>query len=793
MNDNIKKEAEAIPLSDSVRPEAQTAADSAVKMTAVPAAGTALAVPVADPEIVKAKEAEVERGIAGLVSYLDKESQAEVLEAYRFAAAAHRKQLRLSGDPYVVHLLEVDKILAQYRLDKVTLMVGLMHDLIEEKTGVTLEQIKERFGEEIASLIDSVTKLTTMCSRQSHEVSRNDNLSHLGKEAAIENVRNIFLAVSRDLRVILVKFADRLHNLRTLEFCTPGVQKSIALETLDIFAPMASRLGIWEFKAEMENIAFRYAHPDEYKKLSGELDALRPKYEEAMNEIVAALRRRLGEQHIKNEIEYRFKHIFSIYRKLVRDRKTLEQVYDLAAIRVIVPTVEDCYMIFGVVHSMWSPMMDRIKDYIARPKPNNYRCLHTTVIGPHGLPLEVQIRTFEMHRVNEVGVAAHWAYKEGKASAGKGSGLFAEIHPWIRALLDWHGDSRDIGGHVKVNPLSSEVFVLTPNMDVIDLPAGSTPIDFAYRVHTEVGHRCVGALVNKKMVPLTYKLASGDIVEIQTSKNGTPSRDWLRVCASHQALCKIRAWFKRERRDENIVRGRESVRAELKRLRQEELLNNEELLLKAAGQLSFVSVDDLMASVGYGETSPQQAVSRLQSLLPKGEVLPPSFSADGSELVKRRKSSGREIIVEGFDTILTKMSHCCAPVPGDDIVGYITMGKGVSVHRRDCSGFAHLAKTHPERVIECHWNAEQAAAGSNSAYAVQVVVEATDRSGLVGDLLSGLGDIRIPVRSCQALTSGSFAKVTLTVEVSGRKQLEDALKRLRGVRSVSGASRLRNR
>lgn len=757
-------------------------------------------------------------------SYIDDKGQERLKKALDLAFRAHDGQVRLSGDPYIEHLVEVTKILASYRLDCTTLCTGLLHDLVEENTGVSLEYVTEHFDKELSDLIGDVTNLTKRFAREETKQEQNKEdgkkngkkgakkaenkasgkseevakkFTRLGgKEAADENLRKIFLVMARDLRAILVKFADRLHNLRTLEFCAPEVQTTIANETLDIFAPIASRLGVWEFKAELENLAFKYARPEEYRDLSRELEAVRPTFVAVMDKIVATLREKLAELHVENELEYRFKHLYSIYRKKVRSHKSLAEIYDLAAIRVLVPTVEDCYMIFGLVHSLWSPMNGRIKDYIAHPKPNNYRCLHTTVIGPDEVPVEIQIRTFEMHKVNEVGVAAHWAYKEGKVSADKSRrDVFAELYPWIRALFDCSGESgesSEVGEHVKFSVPSNEVFAFTPLGDVVNLPMGSTPIDFAYRVHSEVGNRCVGALVNDRMVPLTYKLYTGDRVEIKTAKNGTPSRDWLRICASHQALSKIRAWFKRERREENIVCGREAVKAELKRLRLADLLNNEEVMLQAANQLSFLTGDDLLASVGYGETSALQAVSRIQSVLPKQEALPEIPLPENAQQVTKRTGPGHEVIVENVDTILTKMARCCMPVPGDEIIGYITVGSGVSVHRRDCLNFAHLAAIHPERIVKCAWNSCAMQAASKT-YWVHIVIEAWDRSGLVGDLLACLTEIRVNVKSCQALTSGEKAKVKLSVEVTGNKQLEEALKRLRGVKGVFSAVRSRNR
>ena len=741
-------------------------------------------------------EAEIEKSALKACEYLDEEGRGLVMKALRCAVFAHRGAMRLSGEPYITHVWEVAKILLSYKLDAFTAATGFLHDVIEEKTPISLEYIKLNFGKELADLVSDVTKLTNLFSRQEREVRRSGD-AQKWRDASIENLRRIFLAMAKDLRVILVKFADRLHNLRTLDYCDESVQKSIALESLDIFAPIASRLGIWEFKAEMENLGFKYAYPEEFKSLTEEISALRPTFVSVLENVVKIVKDKLNSMHIENEVEYRFKHLYSVFRKRVRTGKKLSEVYDLAALRIIVPSVEDCYMIFGIIHSMWSPMNGRIKDYIARPKPNNYRCLHTTVFGPDGVPLEIQIRTVEMHRINEVGVAAHWAYKEGRASVGKNNkNVFAQLYPWIRGLFNSQRDSSDpdIGDHVKVELMNREVFVFTPQGDLIDLKAGSTPIDFAYRIHTNLGHKCVGAIVNDRMVPLTHKLENADVVSIQTSKNGTPSRDWLRVCVTHQALSKIRAWFKKECREENLVRGRETLKAELRKNRMEELFNNEELMLKTANNMSFVGIDDLLASIGYGEYSALQVAGRLQNLAAKNvlnqqtaEIFPNS-----EEEIPAKKSAkpGREIIVEGMDTILTKLAHCCTPVPGDSIVGYITIGKGISVHRSGCQNLAGLQKSHPERLVKCQWNKASARA---SAYSVHIIVEAWDRSGLMADLLSCLGDVKIKVKSCQAFSAGDRAQVKMSIEVSDGEQMEMAVRCLRSVRNVISASRIKSR
>ncbi|MBQ7529477.1 bifunctional (p)ppGpp synthetase/guanosine-3',5'-bis(diphosphate) 3'-pyrophosphohydrolase [bacterium] len=747
-------------------------------------------------------ERNIENELIESCKYLDAQGLESVRKAYHFAALAHRGQMRLSGDPCIVHLWEATKILLKYKLDPIIISTCLMHDLIEENTGVTLDFIKENFGSEQAMLIKNVTKLTGLFSEQEKEEIRKEKIAKKSKtrsdsleKSSVENLRKIFLAMSRDLRVIIVKFADRLHNLRTLEYCDPLVRQSIARESLDIFVPIASRLGIWEFKAEMENLAFQYAYPEEYKKLTDELNILRPRYEKALEKVVEIIKERLEEMNTRNEIEYRFKSLYSVFRKMKKAGKTLAEVYDLVALRIMVGSKGSCYKILGEIHQIWTPMDNRIKDYIARPKDNNYQCLHTTITGPDDVPLEVQIRTFEMHRVNEIGVAAHWAYKEGHSADKNSRDIFAQIHPWIRALFNWQNEGGNevessLSQHVKVDLLKKDIFAFTPVGDVINLPVGSTPIDFAYRIHTDVGHRCVGAIVNGKMVSLDYKLATADVVEIKTAKNGIPSRDWLRICASHQAISKIRAWFKKERRDENILRGREAFKSEAKRLRLVDLSTNEELLLKVAQHLSFLSIDDLMASIGYGENTAAQILGRMQNMLPKTLPEPeveentslPTSSAD-----LKQAGSKREIIIQGIDTMLTKMAQCCTPVPGDKIIGYVTIGKGVSIHRSDCINLADLQRLHPERIVQCQWN-KRVNVASNT-YTVQLNVDAWDRNGLVADLLSCLKDIKVKVKSCQANTIRDKARVKLTIEVTNSLQMEESLKALRGVRSVSSATR----
>ncbi len=707
-----------------------------------------------------------------------------VARAFLLAEERHRPQTRSSGEPYITHPVAVSHILADYGLDAPTIAAALMHDVVED-TPTTLEEMQQRFGAEITMLVDGVTKLTSISSRQ----GRDAPTPRSKQEAQAENLRKIFLAMARDLRVILIKLADRLHNLRTLGALRPQKQEAIATETLEIFAPIASRLGVYQMKVELEDLSFRYRYPREYAELQAGLDQLRPVLEGAIEKASTTIRDRLEQMHITARLEWREKHLYSTFRKTQRTQRPLEDIYDLLALRVIVDKVEDCYSILGLIHSIWVPMKDRIKDYIAVPKSNNYRSLHTTVYGPGDHPLEIQIRTSEMHHVNEMGIAAHWAYKEGKTAPSKDSALFKEIYPWIRAILDWDAQTRDAREYVdnlKVDLLSNEVFVFTPGGDVIDLPTGSVPIDFAYRVHTQVGHRCIGAKVNGKMVPFDYKLQNADVVEVLTSKNGTPSLDWLRICGSNAARNKIRNWFKKERREENVIRGRDILRRELSKQRMDGVLNDEDVMLKIARALNFEKSDDMLASLGFGETSLAQFFGRLREELPKEDsqtLLP------GPRRPSHKKRSGQPVRVRGIENILIRFSKCCAPVPGDPVVGYITLGKGVSVHVRDCPNFAAMVEKAPERVIEVEWDNPS----ESSNFMVELEIDAWDRAGLLQDIMAVLSDSRVPARTCRAWTKKDRAFLKLGVEIVHKRQLDDLIKRIAKVRDVMNVGRLQSK
>lgn len=720
--------------------------------------------------------------VASLESYLTEVDLALVERAFRLAQERHRPQVRASGEPYILHPIEVATILAAYHLDPPTIAASLLHDTVED-TETKLDELEETFGAEISLLVDGVTKLTAISARQ----GRDSPTPRSKQMAAAENLRKIFLAMTKDLRVILIKLADRLHNLRTLGSLRPEKQRRIAGETLEIFAPIASRLGVFEMKRELEDLCFMYMYPEEHAELKEAVEGLAEIREASLQEAVELIQGKLEKLDIVAHIEWREKHLYSTFRKMERTGRTLEEVYDLVALRVVVPRVEDCYSVLGAIHSIWIPLKDRIKDYIAVPKSNNYRSLHTTIFGPRQLPLEIQIRTDEMHQINEMGIAAHWAYKEGsgKAKASKESKLFKEIYPWIRAILDWQDDSRDAKEYIdnlKVDLLQNEVFVFTPQGDVVDLPAGSCPLDFAYRIHTEVGHRCVGAKVNSKMVPLTTVLQNADIVEIVTSKNSNPSLDWLRICKSNAARNKIRAWFKKEKREENVARGRDMLKRELGRQRMDNLSSDDPLLQKVAGKLNFVEVDDLLASLGYNETSLPQVLARLRDELPKevSETILPT-----PRLNSIRPSRGRAVEVVGLDNILVKFARCCAPVPGDPIKGYITLGKGVSVHVEGCSNLTALLDSSPEREIEVRWDQPE----SSNGYQVDIELEAWDRSGLLSDVMGVINDNKVPTRACKAWTRKDTAYVRMSLDIANKRQLEELMKRLRRIRDVTQVNR----
>jgi GTP pyrophosphokinase len=691
-------------------------------------------------------------------------------KAFAMALKAHDGQHRMSGEDYIHHPLGVARILAELQIDADSIAASLLHDVVEDTT-ITLEQLEKEFGKEIAVLVDGVTKL-----------SRIEYKSK--EEQQMENYRKMFLAMAKDIRVVLIKLADRLHNMRTLKPMAPEKQKKIARETLEIYAPLAHRLGISNIKWELEDLAFRYLEPEQYYELVDQVRQKRQEREEIINEAMDILKEKLQEVEIHADIDGRPKHFYSIYKKMQRDRKELSEIYDLSAVRILVDSLKDCYGALGIVHMLWKPIPNRFKDFIAVPKSNMYQSLHTTVIGTRGQPIEIQIRTFEMHRVAEVGIAAHWKYKEGAKGPDKG---FDQKLSWMRQLLEWHQDLRDpheFVESVKLDVFSDEVFVFTPKGDVLDLPAGSGPLDFAYRVHTDVGHRCVGARVNGRMVPLETKLSNGDIVEIVTSKQGTPSRDWLNIVASPETRNKIRNWFKKEKRDENIIKGREALEKDSKRLGYEwKELSKGNRLEEISRRMNYSNDEDLYASIGFGGITVHAIMVKLIEQYKKEQKLtaPPDINQILAELKpKRSKSKGSHgILVKGEGGLMVRLARCCNPVPGDVIVGYITRGRGVSVHRADCSNISSDPDEY-ERIIEVEWDS-----GADDLYKVTIEITAMDRPGMLTDIMMVLAEHKINASTVNAKTfKDKRATISLCIDTRNTNQLENIMAKMKRVRDV---------
>ncbi len=714
------------------------------------------------------------------IEQYNKDCNMEMLKkAYLISKNAHSGQQRVSGEPFIVHPIEVAYILADLELDCTTIIAGLLHDTIEDTT-CTLEELKNDFGEEVANLVDGVTKL--------------GKISYTTKEEEqVENLRKMFMAMAKDIRVILIKLADRLHNMRTLRYMTPEKQLEKAKETLDIYAPIAHRLGIFRIKWELEDLCLKYIDQNGYNELVKQVTWKQKERENFIKEIIETLKEKTEELGIKATVEGRAKHFYSIYRKMKEQNRTIDQIFDLFAVRVIVDSVKDCYEILGLVHELYKPIPGRFKDYIAMPKPNMYQSLHTTVIGHQGQPFEVQIRTWEMHRVAEVGIAAHWKYKEGY----EGKSNLDDKLAWVRQLLEWQKempDEKEFVESLKIDLFNDEVFVFTPKGDVINLPKGSTPIDFAYAIHSAIGNKMVGAKVNQRIVPIEYKLNSGDIVEILTSQNSSgPSRDWLKIVKSSQAKNKIKQWFKKERREENIVRGKEMIDRELKKhgYTYSELFKPEwvEPLLK---KYTFSNLEDLYAGVGYGAITANKVVSRLKeehrkTLKAEKPLKDELEGALAKEEKKKKNAPINGIIVKGLDNCLVRLSRCCNPVPGDNIIGYITRGRGVSVHRSDCIN----VKNNPgeeERLIEVSWYKSK-----NTAYKTEIKIMANDRNGLVIDITNIINDEKIPLKGINARTSGDkIAIMYFTIEITDAEQLNKLIRKLKKIDSVFEVTRSKN-
>jgi len=690
---------------------------------------------------------------------------------YDLADTAHDGQLRASGEPYVVHPLAVADVLADLEMDRATIAAALLHDVVED-TVVTSDEVADRFGPEIAALVDGVTKLTRI-PYQSKE------------DAQVENLRKMFLAMAKDIRVIIIKLADRLHNMRTLGSLPPPKQQSIARETVEIYAPIAHRLGIWRMKWDLEDLALRYLDPDSYRDIADRVAKKRTEREETVSRVISELVSEFAKVGVKAEVTGRPKHFYSIHKKMTKGRD-FSTIYDLTAVRVIVDTVKDCYGALGVVHSLWKPLPGRFKDYIAMPKPNMYQSLHTTVVGPGGDPLEVQIRTLEMHRTSEYGIAAHWRYKEGSRTDN-----FEQKLTWLRSLLEWQNDMRDsrmFMENLKLDLFENQVFVFSPKGDVYSMTSGSTPLDFAYQVHTNVGNHCVGAKVNGKIVPLDYQLRNGDIAEILLNKSsGRPSLDWLSIVKTSGAKHKIKQWFRKEKKEENAVLGQEAVEAELSRQSLRPDVARGEAIEKIANRLNYTSVADLYAAIGFGDVNAGNVVQRLKDELKTYNVV--DFAAIAKPLPARRVARSKSgIRIAGVDDVLVRLSKCCSPVPGDPIMGFVTIGRGVSVHRADCPNVAYMNGA-PERILEAQW-----ADATSITHAVDIEIEATDRAGLLQDVMGVCSEMHTQVSTVNArVKRDKNALISLTAQISDLDHLHTLLRKFSNLKDVRAVYRVTKR
>ncbi|MBT9172382.1 MAG: GTP pyrophosphokinase [Syntrophomonadaceae bacterium] len=707
---------------------------------------------------------------AQVKAYYPTEPDWDVLEkAYRFAFDAHHEQKRFSGELYITHPLGVGRILAELEMDTDTIVAGLLHDVVED-TEATLEDIRREFGSEIAMLVDGVTKLSKLeyKSREEHQA---------------ENLRKMLLAMAKDIRVLLIKLADRTHNMRTLKFLTSIRQQQISRETLEIYAPLAHRLGIYKIKWELEDQAFRYLERDRYYQLVDKLAKKRREREAFIGQIVNNLQPKLAEVGITAQISGRPKHLYSIDQKMKTQEKELHEIYDLTAIRIIVDSLKDCYGALGIVHTLWKPIPGRFKDYIAMPKSNMYQSLHTTVMVGKNELLEAQIRTWEMHRTAEYGIAAHWRYKE---KGSKQNISFDDKLSWLRQILEMQQEAKDASEfmeNVKLDLFADEVFVFTPKGDVVELPAGSVPLDFAYKIHTDIGHRCIGARINGRLVPLDYALQTGEIVEIMTSKQGTPSRDWLNVVKSSGAKAKIRGWFKRLRREENLGKGKELLEKELRKQELDPQVFLKPSLIQEAGKkFNIFSEEDVYITVGLGGITPQQTVMRLKEEYRKKHGGPePEKPAEFKP--QKPGKAGKGVRIAGMDNLLVRFAKCCAPVPGDEILGLVTRGRGISIHRQDCSNVQ--SKVQPGRVLEAAWEE------SNGSYPVEIEVSAMDRPHILMDVVNAVSECKVNITAVNGKsTKDKMSVIQMTVMVRDKEHLDNILKHVSAVRDVFHTYRL---
>ncbi len=722
----------------------------------------------------------IEQLLAKASTYMRDQDLNRIREAYEFADQAHHGQVRKSGEPYILHPVAVAEILVNMEMDVTSIIAALLHDVVEDTT-VEVEQVRAIFGDTCAMLVDGLTKLEKIKFRSKEEQQN-------------ENYRKMFVAMAQDIRVILIKLADRLHNMRTLKFQSEEAQRRIAYETLEIFCPIAHRLGISAIKWEMEDIALRYLNPQQYYRIANLMKKKRAEREQYIAVVIGRITEKLEEMGIDGDISGRPKHIYSIYRKMTMRNKQFNEIYDLMAIRIIVDNIKDCYATLGIIHTLWKPMPGRFKDYVAMPKANMYQSLHTTVVGPNGEPTEVQIRTWEMHRTSEYGVAAHWAYKEGSAGP---SGNIEDKMGWFREILELQNEAEDASEFMeslKMDFFSDLVFVFTPKGEVIELPAGSVPLDFAYRIHTEVGNRTIGAKVNGRIVPLDHKLKTGDIVEILTSKHSYgPSQDWIKITKSSHARTKIKAWFKKERREENVVKGRDMLERELKRLGLEpSSWMAEDKLMEAASKFSFHDVEDMMSAIGFGGITAAQICTKLTEKMRR--------EAEAAQLIEltneptevkspgtRKKAATGGVTVKGIDNLLVRFARCCNPVPGDEIVGYITRGRGVSVHRQDCPNLpVEGQEDDAERVIEVEWEKS-----TESNYSVDIEITGYDHRGLLNEVLQAVAESKTNISAVTGRTGkNKMVIIHMTILIRNIEHLQSVVDKIKRVKDIYSVQRI---
>lgn len=708
--------------------------------------------------------------------------------AFETARGLHDGQLRKSGEPYLIHPIAVAKILAQLGMDDETIVGGLLHDVVED-TEYTREQLVEDFSEEVALLVDGVTKLGAI-------------KFDTKEEAQAENLRKMFLAMSKDIRVLIIKLADRLHNMRTLEFMRAEKKLEKARETLDIYAPLASRLGIYTVKFELEDISLKYLHPREYETLEIEVSEKKEQRVQFINQVIDEIKEALDQMNMQYDISGRSKHLYSVYKKMVLQHKQLDEIFDLTAVRIIVENVRDCYAVLGQVHTMWKPLPGRFKDYIAMPKPNMYQSLHTTVLGDNGEPFEIQIRTYEMHRVAEYGIAAHWKYKEGNTKSDQNNEDMKLA--WLRQTLEWQkelNDPKEFMETLKMDLFSSQVFVFTPKGEVIDLPAGSTPLDFAFKIHTAVGCKCVGAKVNGKMVTIDHTLNNGDIVEIVTSSNFSgPSVDWLKIAKSSTARNKIRQWLKKENKSDDVAKGKDSLDKYIRKKGFDpQQVGKSSYLSKAMREMNIATMDEVYAQISKGGT----VLSKYANLIfgyfaedkrieqRKEEEKQKALLANDAKKEKldrsRRENPG--IIVKGADNLMIRVSRCCNPVPSDEIIGFITKGRGISVHRKDCSNITSLPEEEKARFIDVEW--EDLKVGK--AYNADICIISTDRKGMFSDISRACEDMDVHISGVNAKSGkDETVNITLTLSISSTQQMQKVLRTLRNVPGVSNVYRAKS-